>query len=271
MEKQWMWRAMVAVCIVGLASSAAWAQPTRSVKGPLGIQDESLFEMLLYTAPGIGSNSRQSLEQQSLKAYLMPVRSLGQRGSDWSYALASCLEFYVNLNNNYKDNLSPDYISLSLQSAGQRPGLEEGLRFLALNGDVSAAIVPFDAPSIPPSIYGARVYRIDNFLHLFRDITKGRQKVFEVKRALMRGNPILVDLLADADFRQQMGQQTWVPNPAAATARFASVVVGFDENKQAFELRMPWGNDWGANGYIWVSYDDFERVAQNGYALLPEI
>ncbi len=247
------------------------AQPNGPrLKGALGITDENLFEMMLYTAPGIGSNTRQDMEHQSVKAYLMPIRSLGQRGNDWSYALATCLEFYVNLNSNYKDNLSPDYISLSMQSMGQRPGIEDGLKFLALQGDVSAAIVPYDAASIPPSVYGARVYRIANFLHLFRETTRPKQKTFEVKRALMRGNPVLVDLLADADFRRQQGQHQWTPNPVAGTQRFAVVTTAFDETRQAFELRLPWGADWGVNGHIWISYEDFERAAQNGYVMVPE-
>ena len=105
-----------------LSSTALAAQPpsnnltSRDASNTvaLGVTNNALFDDLMTTIAGVGSNSRLIQEQQSLKPYMMPVRQLGFRGADWSYMLASCLEYYVNINRNYKDNLSPDYISLSL-------------------------------------------------------------------------------------------------------------------------------------------------------------
>ncbi|MEZ4987486.1 MAG: hypothetical protein R2795_20980 [Saprospiraceae bacterium] len=49
---------------------------------------------------------------------MMPVRRQGIRGSDWSYMLASCMEYYVNLSRNFMITFSPDFhISLGLQSS----------------------------------------------------------------------------------------------------------------------------------------------------------
>ena len=68
------------------------------------------------TIEGVGGSARELLQQQSVKAYMMPVRKVGARGTELSYMLASCLEYYVNLDKNYKLNLSPDYITLSIET-----------------------------------------------------------------------------------------------------------------------------------------------------------
>jgi C1A family cysteine protease len=33
------------------------------------------------------------------------------------------------------------------------------------------------------------------------------------------------------------------------------VIVSWDEDRQAFEIRNSWGNTWGLNGYCWMSKD----------------
>lgn len=263
---------MLALCGLSTVLPAQVSQirgkDTKGTDGlAIGITDAAQIDRFLLFIPGVGSG-RQALEQQSLKPYMMPVRRVGARGSDWSYALASCLEYYVNLNRNYKDNLSPDYIALSLQASGARPSLDQGLRFLATTGTVSAAIIPYDAIAIPTAVYATTPYRITNFLHIFRDITKGREKVFEVRKALMRGNPVVVEMFTDAGFAGLRDVYQWQPAGVADQAR-TLIVVGYDETQQTFELQSAYGSEWANNGYIWVRYADFERLALNGYAMVP--
>lgn len=234
----------------------------------IGISDANLFDQFMVTVEGVGSNSRLAQEQQSLKPYMMPVRSLGVRGNDWSYALAGCLEYYINLKRNYKDNLSPDYIHLSLQSLGKGTTIEEGLRFLVANGTVSAAIIPYDAVQIPPAVYATQKYAISNFLHVFANFASEREKIFEVRKALMRGNPVIVQFQADSGFPQLGFTRTWEPR-GQGSQQYTLLVVGYDENQQAFELKSAWGNDWANNGYLWVEYADFARAATNGYVMIP--
>ena len=35
----------------------------------------------------------------------------------------------------------------------------------------------------------------------------------------------------------------------------AVVLTGYDDEKEAFELRNSWGTVWGCEGYAWMSYD----------------
>jgi hypothetical protein len=234
-----------------------------------GVTDADWIDRLMPVVSGVAIDPNDNLVQQSVKPYMMPVRKIGAKGSALSYALATCLEFYVNLENNYKDNLSPDYISVNLENSGKPVNLEEACRFLAGEGTVSAAIMPYDAPSVPNAIYAAQKYQINNYLHLFRETTKGRQRVFETKKALMRGNPVLIELHASPELKQMVRVQTWKA-PRNPDTVYPLLVVGYDEVEQVFEVMSSYGSTWGKSGYLQIRYDDFGEYAKNGYVLVPK-
>ena len=242
--------------------------PKDPSKMKLGIDNVEWFEDLMLVIPGIGGDPREMIEQQSIKPYMMPVRKISGRASELSYAMASCLEYYTNLNKNYKENLSPDYISLSLENAGQTAGSRSAFKFLVENGTVSAAIVSFDSHSIPNAVYATPKIKIENYLHLFRPETRGRQKVYEAKKALMRGNPVIIELVAGQGFKQQLRTLTWKPDKNTDRV-YPLVVVGYDGAREAFEVRSSWGSSWGNDGYLWIDYQDFEQYAKNGYVMIP--
>lgn len=234
----------------------------------IGISDAALFEQLMFTVPGVGSNSRELLMAQNVKPFMMPVRKLGTRGNSLSYAAAICLEFYTNLERNYKVNLSPDYISLSLERTGRKLIAKEVFQFLTTTGTVSAAILPYDASEITTGVYATQKYQIKNYLNLFSPITRGKQRVFETKKALMRGNPVLVEFKTPPQTEALSGIRVWEPKKLGTESN-ALIVVGYDETEEAFELMGTWGKDWGTDGYVWISYEDFSKFAQDGFVMIP--
>ncbi len=248
--------------------SADPARGNMQAKAPFGITDQALFEKYMPLVAGVGVSSKELLSEQNLKAYMMPPRKTGEKGFSYTYTLASALEFYANMNNNYKDNLSPDYIRI----AGGGTTMEEGLLFLANNGTVSAAAMPYDAPSVTPAVYSAPKYRIKNYLKLFQPTTRGLQKIYELRKAIMRGNPVLVELEITNGFRNLTAARFWKPEEGDKTpaGKHYLVAVGFDEERKAVELLNNWGREWGNSGYIWVSYDDFGERADAGYVLIPQ-
>jgi hypothetical protein len=243
------------------------APATYTPKGKFGIADATLFDKYMKIVEGIGTSAKDALAEQSLKSYMMPPRRSGSSAPSATYALASCLEYYINLNNNYKDNLSPDFIKLSLPNTATA---EDQLSFLAATGTVSAAILPFESPNLTPSVYSGVKYRIQNYLKLFQSTTRAQQKVYDIKKALMRGNPVVVELQVTAEFK--LLKQTRFYDPKLGDKTVAGtqhlVVVGYDEERHAFELQNSWGREWGNGGYIWVTYDDLGVLATNGFVLL---
>lgn len=236
-----------------------------------GITDQLMIDQFMPVVPGVGTTALDILREQNIKSYLMPTRRSEQSNAEWSYALATCLEYYINLNKNYKLNLSPDYIQLNLATRQSAGTLEDAFRLLAEDGTVNAAILPYGASALTSAVYATPRYRIVNYLHVFRDVTKERQRVFELRKALMRGNPVLVEVQADASLREARGQSTWLPGGGPATLTAPLLVVGFDETREAFEVTSgSWGGDWGRGGYLWISYADLGKIAINGYVLIPD-
>ncbi|WP_116126765.1 C1 family peptidase [Lewinella sp. IMCC34183] len=245
-------------------------QPYGTAKSPEkleGISDVAALDQLMYYIPGIGSSAREDLLRQNIKPYMMPIRQVPQMGMEWAYALADALEYYVNLNSNFKDNLSPDYIAMSLANAGTRPNLVDGLGLLMNSGTVSAAIVPYNSSTIPNSVYSVARFGITNFGYLFRPETKARNRVFETRKALSRGNPVIVELATDASFSNLKGS-AYAPTGPVAESHYLTV-IGYDGEAETFELRSSLGRNWGNGGYVTIGYADFGELAQTGYVLIP--
>lgn len=244
-------------------------QPS-ATESMLGISDKQLIDMLLFAVDGVGS-LETDLSQQDLKPYFMPIRTIGRYGNELSYALASCLEYYINLKKNPTDDVSPDFITQRIAANGLRLTLEAGLRFLAFEGSVSARVMGFDSPTLPASAQTAERYKITNYLKIAGDSDDGRQKIAEIKRAITRGHPVVAEIAADAGFRNQRGASVWNPDRSQPTERFTVTIVAFNELQQQFEVRMPWSQQWGNNGYIGIRYSDLEQVIGKAYSMLPSI
>jgi C1A family cysteine protease len=238
--------------------------PQTMSKGKFKIEDATLFDQYMKVVEGVGS-SRDMIAEQSLKSYMMPPRKAGNGSNSATYALASAFEFYINLNNNYKDNLSPDYIRLNLPNAT----IEQDLEFLGANGTVSAAILPFDSPNLTPSVYSAMKYRIKQYLKLFASTTRSQQKIFDIRKAITRGNPVVVEMQITQEFKNLKQTRFFQPTDKTPIGSHYVVVVGYDEERRAVEILNSWGREWANNGYLWVSYDDFGALATNGYVLVP--
>ncbi len=238
-----------------------------SARGKLGITDVQLFDQYLKTIEGVGASSKELLAEQSLKSYMMPPRKMGTTSYSHCYALTSAIEFYVNLNNNYKDNLSPDFIQLSLPKSS----FEDYLGFLAISGTVSAAILPYQSTVLPPSVNAAVRYKINNYIKLFQSTTRPQQKLYDLRKAITRGNPVIVEIQITNEFKSLRQARVWnaADGDKTPAGTHYCVVVGYDENRKMVELLNSWGREWGNGGYILMSYDDFSVLALNGFVLLP--
>lgn len=244
------------------------AQP--QTKSILGVSDLDMIERLMPLVPGVSVFESSNVEEQNIKSYLMPVRRVEKNGSEESYLLASCLEYYVNLNKNYKVNLSPDYISLNLRNQGKKVDFKTAFQQMAETGTVSAAIMPYGSSQLTAAVYATQKFNILNYLIIYRDMTRERQKIFELKKALIRGNPVIVELLAEASLPNAIGK-TEVRLSNKGQEVYALMVVGFSEERNAFEVMSPWGSQWGKAGYLWISYDDLSRQSTSAYVMVPNV
>lgn len=259
------------VFLLPFSSSSAQVSPNTAPRAEaivMGLEDIQLIDQMMVYIPGIGSPSREALTRQNIKAYMMPIREALKTNQEWAYALADCLEYYANLNNNFKDNLSPDYISLSLAAAGNRPNIEDGFKFLIQQGTVSAAIVNYGSEQIPRAVFNVPRYQITNFAYLFHPTTRARNRIFELRKALSRGNPVIVELQTAADF--SAWRQSEYNSNLPTTESHYLTVVGYDEDTELFELRSAFGRHWANSGYVYMNYEQLAQNAQSAYVLIPK-
>ncbi|MGK0365927.1 MAG: hypothetical protein ACI85O_002997 [Saprospiraceae bacterium] len=238
----------------------------KKAQGVVGITDAQLIDYLMITMPNGKKESSATLKKQSIKTYMMPPRKADESGNTKCYALTACAEYYINYQENYKVNLSPDYVSLSMPE----DNLEEALSFLVKNGTVSADIMPYGSKFIPPSVRATQKYAMQNFLYIFRHETKARQKIFALRKAIVRGNPVLVEMRVPSDFAAFKNEELLLAEKSMTAETAPFVVVGYDENTKTVELLGTYGSAWGDNGYLEVSYDDFGEMAVEGFVLVPE-
>lgn len=260
------------LCTCVSAQTPDEAQPYGSEKSAekmQGVMDIQALDALMYFVPGIGKNDRTEIMRQNIKSYMMPIRKAPSTRMEWSYALTSALEFYQNLNENFKENLSPDFLSMSLANQGTRPNMEDGLRLLIDQGTVSANIVPFGSDRIPGAVYSVPKIKINNFGYVFQEATQGRNRIFEVKKALTRGNPVLVELRTPAGFANFSGERFNANGPLSETHYLN--VIGYDSATKTFELRGSFGRLWADAGYLRIGYDDFVEMSVKGYVLIPSL
>ncbi len=235
-------------------------------RGSFGINDVTQIEKFLYVVSGVGSPSHDFLNEQSVKSYMMPPRKMNSATESAVYAVTACFEYYQNLNSNFKDNLSPDFIRLNVTENA----IESYLNFLAAQGTVSAAIFPYGSNSLLPSVQSAMKFKIKNYLNLFQSTTRGQQKVYELRKSLLRGHPVIIELPVNEQTFSSLSQiKTWkYEKLTAASSLHYLIVVSYNDERSMFEVMNSDGKGWGSGGYLWISYDDIANFATRGFVVV---
>lgn len=104
----------------------------------------------------------------------------------------------------------------------------------------------------PVSVYSdAYLYRCADWY----DISK--ERVFNVKKALSMGYPIVFGTPVDENFLTLKEHGLALKKPTGPiVGNHAMVIVGYERDK--FMVRNSWGKFWGNDGYFWMSYDWLE-------------
>ncbi len=240
-----------------------------TIKGmAIGISAPEMIDQMMAVMPGIGSNAKNMMNEQSVKTYIMPPRRVGQRGTVTSYTLATCLEFYHNFGQNYKVNLSPDFLAQMLFYEKDRD-IKNALRLLVTDGTVRADVAPYDAENLPNKFPEADHYRISNYLHIFNKDKRNSLKIFEVQKALMRGNPVIVEMNVPREFKNLKKTRFYTSLNDDRDRTYSFVVVSYNLELEAFEILSSWGSSWASDGYLWVGFEDFADMVVNGYVMVP--
>jgi Papain family cysteine protease len=135
--------------------------------------------------------------------------------------------------------------------------------------------------------------KILDYVRLF-SLINDEDKIYSVKKALSENTPVLLSLELTVTFEKlsffwviwhkilkffdledkEFG--VWKPSDSDLSGGHSVCLVGYDDdklgkNKGAFKIVNSYGDNWGDNGYFWITYDDFNKYSKYAYqAFLPE-
>ncbi len=160
--------------------------------------------------------------------------------------------------------------------------MKRALDTLVSQGICPEAVFPNHLNSVPLADHrqAAKAFKIWEYRRIFR-LTKAyanntdslrmfRQQVEDNAIAAIDVNrPVLVGMQITPDIIKLSSRNCkWMPpSPLDSAVWHALVLVGYDDRAKEFTLLNSYGSDWGCNGTMQLSYDDFCRVARYGYEL----
>ena len=236
--------------------------------------------------------------QVSLRHFAPSPGDQGAQGScvGWATAYASRTLISAKANNsssrpqNQSKIYSPSYIYNQLSNGDCDGGslISDALELMKVGGVAPLSDFPYDhgnCTSLPTAAQRARAseFRIKGYNRLWGS---GHNKHIATRRALATGHPVVIGMgVSNAFMRLGAGDGLYRPSRDDIAASddidlafetgylggHAMAVIGYDDHHQggAFELINSWGRQFGDGGYVWVTYDDFNRFVLDGYEIVP--
>lgn len=199
----------------------------------------------------------------------------GNQSSCVAWATAYAARSYLEIQkqgwdaNDPSHLFSPAFIYNQINSGQCNRGISisNALNLLQKTGVVPLSEFPYDQKECaknpaPQTLALAANFRIKNWFRV------NEQKLDDIKGQLYMGNPVIFGMSVSDDFKKLKSDEIYndlsTPDPEQG---HAMVLVGYDDNRQAFKLMNSWGTNWGNNGFGWVSYAAFKKRIQNTFVM----
>lgn len=86
-----------------------------------------------------------------------------------------------------------------------------------------------------------------------------------VKLALTEKKPVLIGYLVYENFLDPKPESIFQHGNGEVLGAQSLVILGFNDKKKAFRVWNTWGNQWGDQGYLWISYESFPKYTKSIY------
>ena len=114
----------------------------------------------------------------------------------------------------------------------------------------------------------AKRYKIKDYKFIFYQNYFNSTKIRNTKYSLAANRPVVVGFHLPVSFFKQgdLGNEIWKPNVDDEKGEIlhAMTVVGYDNENALFLLMNSYGKDWGNEGFIHMSFQDFSKYALRG-------
>ncbi|MCI0414421.1 C1 family peptidase [bacterium] len=263
---RWILSLFLLLCLPGFSHSQDSADTHSFGLKPL---DERQYQSIPLALVPLSGELPRSVD---LSKDMPPVGFQGKQAScvGWSVAYALRTYFMRRQEEQWDTNspdfqFSPSYIYNQHARGNCQAGITfvDALNTLTAEGASSMRFMPYresECLSQPgeEAKRWARNYRIAGYRRI------NIQDLNEIKAQLAAGFPILAGVSTDDIFLKLQRNQIW-KSSGTPSGYHAIVLVGFDDNVQAFKIMNSWGGEWGTGGYGWIDYNFFRHVTHEGY------
>lgn len=247
----------------------------------LDFNDEA-YAKIPVTAPLTRGDFDDLPSSVSLQKYAPTPGNQGQTGTcvAWSSAYhARTIAESIGLNRTNKaeidqNTFSPSYIYNQIR---MQPGCDNGtyinqaLELMQQKGVPKFSMLRFDCnKEIGYSDdQNAESYKIEGYKTLFSQ--DGNNKILPVKKSLAENKPVLIGMLCPESFFS--ARDVWQPAQSEYGQNFgghAMVTIGYDDTKAggSFLVMNSWGTDWGNQGFIWITYNDYNQFVKYAFEMI---
>ncbi|WP_194972658.1 C1 family peptidase [Aquiflexum lacus] len=226
-----------------------------------------------------------------LSEYLPPVGDQGNQNSCVAFAIAYGAQTYyakkgkdiwTYINNtgqlNYDNIFSPSFVYNQINR-----GVDEGSSYIeALNllkdqGVCTWSSMPYfdnDFRSSPTQTAKEQAgnFKIERYFRL----GERQDLLSDVKEQLANSHPVIASAISDINYlRGGYGNNPNNPYVWTTIGSFnprmghAILIVGYDDNRQAFKFLNSYGRRWGNDGFGWINYSIFNGVVKQAFTMKP--
>jgi C1A family cysteine protease len=207
-----------------------------------------------------------------------PVRNQNQCSSCWAFATVGIMEIAIAKSGGLIQDLSEQFLVSCNKHGWNCKGGDiyasiYHLNWFGIAQNAAGAVLESDKPYVATNDYCPIAYPHPYVASSFWTIGEGWPKpsVNEIKNAIVDFGAVAVTVCADIDFQNYTGgvysssynhclDGSDSPDATDHTnhpdgTNHAVVLVGWDDATQSWILRNSWGDGWGENGYMRISYD----------------
>jgi cathepsin K len=205
-----------------------------------------------------------------LSGFLPQVGSQGTQGSCVAWATGYYLKSF---HENYEDlisglapinEMSPSFIynQIKVSDCDNGSVIQAALDLITSSGIPDLSVMPYsqndcDTQPTEPQKILAVPNKIESYAYLDPD------KVYEQTKAfLLNGQPVVIAITIDRSYfgaKDENGIHIYRKFKEESGGH-AMLVVGYDDQMNAFKVVNSWGKEWGNDGFVWIDYKAFKEA-----------
>jgi hypothetical protein len=220
--------------------------------------------------------------------HLPPVSNQGNSSICVAMALCALKSIHEQIEtgssfNDEKLYFSPMFIYNQIKISDCKSGayISDGLKFLKKNGvcEYNKFKELTNCNLLPDqnAYNNALNYKIKDYKRVDGLLISKNEMITNMKYLLSNKQPIITSLTIDEEFKKNemfsWGSWIWLPNNSKKLTNqyHAVLIVGYDDNLNAFLIMNSYGSAWKNRGFCWVDYQHFANIQRSAFVTFDEI